>query len=223
MDKKLMTSALTKYLLGFVLLGEMIFLPAGTLKFAQGWLFMAVLFVPMLIMGVVMAAKSPELLRKRLNGKEEKGTQKAVVAASGLMFAAAFAAAGLSYRFGWLRLPMGASIAAAVVFLAGYGMYAEVLRENAYLSRTVEVQRGQKVIDTGLYGVIRHPMYTATILMFLAAPLVMGSVVSFIICLAYPVIITARLKNEEKVLEEGLEGYREYKKKVRYRLLPFIW
>lgn len=223
MDKKLMTSALTKYLLGFVLLGEMIFLPAGTLKFAQGWLFMAVLFVPMLIMGVVMAVKSPELLRKRLNGKEEKGTQKAVVAASGLMFAAAFAAAGLSYRFGWLRLPMGASIAAAVVFLAGYGMYAEVLRENAYLSRTVEVQRGQKVIDTGLYGVIRHPMYTATILMFLAAPLVMGSVVSFIICLAYPVIITARLKNEEKVLEDGLEGYREYKKKVRYRLLPFIW
>ena len=223
MDKKLMTSALTKYLLGFVLLGEMIFLPAGTLKFAQGWLFMAVLFVPMLIMGVVMAVKSPELLRKRLNGKEEKGTQKAVVAASGLMFAAAFTAAGLSYRFGWLRLPMGASIAAAVVFLAGYGMYAEVLRENAYLSRTVEVQRGQKVIDTGLYGVIRHPMYTATILMFLAAPLVMGSVVSFIICLAYPVIITARLKNEEKVLEDGLEGYREYKKKVRYRLLPFIW
>ena len=223
MDKKLMTSALTKYLLGFVLLGEMIFLPAGTLKFAQGWLFMAVLFVPMLIMGVVMAVKSPELLRKRLNGKEEKGTQKAVVAASGLMFAAAFAAAGLSYRFGWLRLPMGASIAAAVVFLAGYGMYAEVLRENAYLSRTVEIQRGQKVIDTGLYSVIRHPMYTATILMFLAAPLVMGSVVSFIICLAYPVIITARLKNEEKVLEDGLEGYREYKKKVRYRLLPFIW
>lgn len=223
MDKKLMTSALTKYLLGFVLLGGMIFLPAGTLKFAQGWLFMAVLFVPMLIMGVVMAVKSPELLRKRLNGKEEKGTQKAVVAASGLMFAAAFAAAGLSYRFGWLRLPMGASIAAAVVFLAGYGMYAEVLRENAYLSRTVEVQRGQKVIDTGLYGVIRHPMYTATILMFLAAPLVMGSVVSFIICLAYPAIITARLKNEEKVLEEGLEGYNEYKKKVRYRLLPFIW
>ncbi len=223
MDKKLMTSALTKYLMGAVLLGEMIFLPAGTLRFAQGWLFMAVLFVPMLIMGVVMAVKSPELLRKRLNGKEEKGTQKAVVAASGLMFAAAFAAAGLSYRFGWLRLPMGASIAAAVVFLAGYGMYAEVLRENAYLSRTVEVQRGQKVIDTGLYGVIRHPMYTATILMFLAAPLVMGSVVSFIICLVYPVIITARLKNEEKVLEEGLEGYREYKKKVRYRLLPFIW
>ena len=223
MDKKLMKSALTKYLLGFVLLGEMIFLPAGTLKFAQGWLFMAVLFVPMLIMGVVMAVKSPELLRKRLNGKEEKGTQKAVVAASGLMFAAAFAAAGLSYRFGWLRLPMGASIAAAVVFLAGYGMYAEVLRENAYLSRTVEIQRGQKVIDTGLYSVIRHPMYTATILMFLAAPLVMGSVVSFIICLAYPVIITARLKNEEKVLEDGLEGYREYKKKVRYRLLPFIW
>ena len=154
---------------------------------------------------------------------EEKGTQKAVVAASGLMFAAAFVLAGLSYRFGWLRLPMGASIAAAVVFLAGYGMYAEVLRENAYLSRTVEVQRGQKVIDTGLYGVIRHPMYTATILVFLAAPLVMGSVVSFIICLAYPVIITARLKNEEKVLEEGLDGYREYKKKVRYRLLPFIW
>ena len=223
MNRKLLLNAVVKYLGGLVILGLLIFLPAGTLKFEQGLLFMAVLFIHMLIMGLVMAVKDPELLEKRLNGKEKENTQKAVVALSALMFAGAFVMAGLSYRFGWLRLGFGGRIAAAVVFLAGYAMYGEVLRENAYLSRTIEVQEGQQVVDTGLYGVIRHPMYTATILMFMAAPLVLGSWISFVICLIYPAAIAARIGNEEKVLEEGLKGYTEYKQKVRYRLVPFIW
>lgn len=223
MDRKLMMSAVTKFLIGLVILGLLIFLPAGTLAFAQGWIFMAVLFVPMFIIGVVLALKSPELLRKRLNSKEQETTQKGVVISSMLMFLGGFITAGLSFRFGWLRLPMWVSITAAVIFLIGYAMYAEVLRENEYLSRTVEVQEEQKVIDTGLYGVIRHPMYTATILMFCSAPLVLGSVISFVIFLAYPVIIVTRIGNEEEVLENGLKGYSDYKKKVKYRLLPFVW
>lgn len=223
MDRKLMMSAVTKFLIGLVILGLLIFLPAGTMAFAQGWIFMAVLFVPMFIIGVVLALKSPELLRKRLNSKEQETTQKGVVISSMLMFLGGFITAGLSFRFGWLRLPMWVSITAAVIFLIGYAMYAEVLRENEYLSRTVEVQEEQKVIDTGLYGVIRHPMYTATILMFCSAPLVLGSVISFVIFLAYPVIIVTRIGNEEKVLEQGLKGYSDYKKKVRYRLLPLVW
>lgn len=218
-----MISAVTKFLAGLVLLALLIFLPAGTLAFTQGWIFMAVLFLPMLIIGIVLALKSPELLRKRLNSKEQENTQKGVVISSLLMFLGGFITAGLSFRFGWLRLPMWVSITAAVIFLIGYAMYAEVLRENEYLSRTVEVQEEQKVIDTGLYGVIRHPMYTATILMFCSAPLVLGSVISFVIFLAYPVIIVTRIGNEEKVLEKGLKGYADYKKKVKYRLLPFIW
>ena len=223
MNKNLLISALTKYLMGLILLAVLIFIPAGTLRFAQGWLFMAVLFVPMAMIGVVLALKSPELLRKRLNNKEQENTQKGVVAASLLMFLAGFVTAGLSFRFGWLVLPKWVSIAAAVVFLIGYAMYAEVLRENEYLSRTVEVQEEQKVIDTGLYGVVRHPMYTSTILMFCFAPLVLGSVISFVIFLVYPVIIVARIGNEEKVLEQGLKGYTDYKKKVKFRLMPFIW
>ena len=223
MDRKLMISAVTKFLAGLVLLALLIFLPAGTLAFAQGWIFMAVLFIPMFIIGVVLALKSPELLRKRLNSKEQENTQKGVVISSLLMFLAGFITAGLSFRFGWLRLPMWVSVTAAVIFLIGYAMYAEVLRENEYLSRTVEVQQEQEVIDTGLYGVIRHPMYTATILMFCSAPLVLGSVVSFVIFLAYPVIIVTRIGNEEKVLEQGLKGYSDYKKKVKYRLMPFVW
>lgn len=223
MDRKLMISAVTKFLAGLVMLAMLIFLPAGTLAFTQGWLFMAVLFLPMLMIGIVLALKSPELLRKRLNSKEQENTQKGVVISSLLMFLAGFITAGLSFRFGWLRLPMWVSVTAAVIFLIGYAMYAEVLRENEYLSRTVEVQEEQKVIDTGLYGVIRHPMYTATILMFCFAPLVLGSVISFVIFLAYPVIIVTRIGNEEKVLEQGLKGYTDYKKKVKYRLLPFIW
>ena len=218
-----MISAVTKFLAGLVMLALLIFLPAGTLAFTQGWIFMAVLFLPMLMIGIVLALKSPELLRKRLNSKEQENTQKGVVISSLLMFLAGFITAGLSFRFGWLRLPMWVSVTAAVVFLIGYAMYAEVLRENEYLSRTVEVQEKQKVIDTGLYGVIRHPMYTATILMFCFAPLVLGSVISFVIFLAYPVIIVTRIGNEEKVLENGLKGYTDYKKKVKYRLLPFIW
>ena len=223
MNKKLLISALTKYLMGLILLAVLIFLPAGTLRFAQGWLFMAVLFVPMAVISVVLALKSPELLRKRLNNKEQENTQKGVVAASLLMFLAGFETAGLSFRFGWLVLPKWVSIAASVIFLIGYAMYAEVLRENEYLSRTVEVQEEQKVIDTGLYGVVRHPMYTSTILMFCFAPLVLGSVISFVIFLVYPVIIAARIGNEEKVLEQGLKGYTDYKKKVKFRLMPFIW
>ncbi len=218
-----MISAVTKFLAGLVMLALLIFLPAGTLAFTQGWIFMAVLFLPMLMIGIVLALKSPELLRKRLNSKEQENTQKGVVISSLLMFLVGFITAGLSFRFGWLRLPMWVSVTAAVVFLIGYAMYAEVLRENEYLSRTVEVQEEQKVIDTGLYGVIRHPMYTATILMFCFAPLVLGSVISFVIFLAYPVIIVTRIGNEEKVLENGLKGYTDYKKKVKYRLLPFIW
>ena len=218
-----MISAVTKFLAGLVMLALLIFLPAGTLAFTQGWIFMAVLFLPMLMIGIVLALKSPELLRKRLNSKEQENTQKGVVISSLLMFLGGFITAGLSFRFGWLRLPMWVSVTAAVIFLIGYAMYAEVLRENEYLSRTVEVQEEQKVIDTGLYGVIRHPMYTATILMFCFAPLVLGSVISFVIFLAYPVIIVTRIGNEEKVLENGLKGYTDYKKKVKYRLMPFVW
>lgn len=223
MDMKLVKSALVKYLAGAVILGLLIFWPAGTLNYAQGWLFMASLFVPMLIMGIVLALKAPELLRKRLNNKEQEKTQQSVVKLSGLMFVAGFVVSGLGFRFDWYILPFGVSVGAAVVFLLGYAMYAEVLRENAYLSRTVEVQQEQKVIDTGLYGVIRHPMYTATILMFLSVSLILGSLIGLVIFLAYPVIIVMRIGNEEKVLEEGLDGYRYYKQRVRYRLIPFIW
>ena len=221
--KKLLISALTKFLAGLVLMGLVLFLPAGTWNFFNGWLFLTLLFVPMLFLGVVLFLKAPELLEKRLQSKEKENTQKGVVAASGLMFIGAFVLAGLDFRFGWTKVPMWLVIAAAVVLLASYAMYAEVMRENAYLSRTVEVQENQKVIDTGLYGIIRHPMYTATIFLFLAIPLVLGSWISFAIMLLYPVAIVARIGNEEKVLEEGLQGYKDYKKKVKYRLLLFIW
>lgn len=221
--KKLLISASTKFLAGLILMGLVLFLPAGTWNFFNGWLFLALLFIPMLFLGVALFLKAPELLEKRLQSKEKENTQKGVVAASGLMFIGAFVLAGLDFRFGWTKVPMWLVIAAAVVLLASYAMYAEVMRENAYLSRTVEVQENQKVIDTGLYGVIRHPMYTATIFLFLAIPLVLGSWISFAIMLLYPVAIVARIGNEEKVLEEGLQGYTEYKKKVKYRLLPFVW
>lgn len=221
--KKLLISALTKFLAGLILMGLVLFLPAGTWDFLNGWLFLALLFVPMLFLGVALFLKAPALLEKRLQSKEKENTQKGVVAASGLMFIGAFVLAGLDFRFGWTKVPMWLVMAAAVILLASYAMYAEVMRENAYLSRTVEVQENQKVIDTGLYGVIRHPMYTATIFLFLAIPLVLGSWISFIIMLLYPVAIIARIGNEEKVLEEGLQGYSEYKKKVKYRLLPFVW
>ena len=223
MDRKLFIQALTKFSAGLLAFGVLLFLPAGTFRYPQGWLLTGILFVPMFAAGLVMMKKNPDLLRKRLQAKEEESEQKAVILFSGIMFLAAFVAAGLSFRFGWGMLPFGVSIAAALVFLAAYVLYAEVLRENTYLSRTVEVQENQKVIDTGLYGIVRHPMYMATVILFLAMPLVLGSVLSFLIMLCYIPIIVKRIGNEEQVLEKGLPGYREYKKKVRYRLIPGIW
>jgi len=221
--KKLFIGAIIKFFAGVILVGLLIFLPAGTLRFFNGLLLMGILFIPMFFAGIVMMLKNPSLLKSRLDAKESSREQSLVVKLSGLMFAAGFAAAGLGFRFGWYMLPPAVSAAAAVVFLIAYILYAEVLRENRYLSRTIEVQNGQKVIDTGLYGIVRHPMYSATLLLFLSIPLVLGSVFSFIIFLAYPFIIAKRIKHEEIFLEKELPGYREYKQKVRYRLIPFIW
>ena len=223
MSAKLLFQAIVKFLLGVVLVGFFIFLPAGTLSFFNGWLLMGILFIPMLLAGLVMLCKSPELLKKRLNAKEKQREQNLVVKLSGLMFIVGFIVAGLDYRFQWLVLPKPISFIAAAIFLVGYILYAEVLRENAYLSRTIEVQEGQKVIDTGLYGVVRHPMYGATLLLFLAMPLVLGSIYALLVFLAYPVLIAVRIKNEEKVLEKELTGYAEYKQKVKHRLIPFRW
>lgn len=223
MNKQLFFRAVTKFLGGFLVLALLVFLPAWTLRYWQGWLLLAILFVPMLIVGAVLLVKSPALLEKRLNAKEEQSEQKAVLALSGLMFLAAFVLAGLNYHFGWFVLPAWVSIAAAVVFLGGYALYAEVMRENAYLSRTVEVQEDQKVIDTGLYGVVRHPMYLSTLLLFLSMPLVLGSLFSFGVMLFYIPLIAKRIKNEEQVLLEGLPGYADYRKKVKYKVIPFLW
>ena len=223
MDSKLFFQAIAKFFMGLILVGALIFLPAGTFSYTQGWLLMGILFVPMFIAGFFMMAKNPELLRKRLNAREEQGEQKAVILLSGIMFLAAFILAGLNFRFGWIVLPSWVSWAAAGIFILAYALYAEVLRENAYLSRTIEVQEGQKVIDTGLYGVVRHPMYMTTLLLFLSMPLVLGSLISFFITLLYIPIIAKRIRNEEKVLEDGLEGYTDYKKRIRYKVIPFIW
>ena len=223
MDSKLFFQAIAKFFMGLILVGALIFLPAGTFSYTQGWLLMGILFFPMFIAGFVMMAKNPELLRKRLDAKEEQGEQKIVILLSGIMFLAAFILAGLNFRFGWIVLPSWVSWAAAGIFIFAYALYAEVLRENAYLSRTIEVQEGQKVIDTGLYGVVRHPMYMTTLLLFLSMPLVLGSLISFFITLLYIPIIAKRIRNEEKVLEEGLEGYIDYKKRIRYKVIPFIW
>lgn len=223
MTVKLFISAITKFLLGVILVGLLLFLPAGTLNWFGGWLFMAILFIPMFCAGVVMMIKNPGLLASRLDAKEKRGKQSIVVKLSGLMFLCGFIVAGLGVRFDWYRLPTPVCIGGAVVFIVAYMLYAEVLRENTYLSRTIEVQEGQKVIDTGLYGIVRHPMYSVTLLLFLSMPIVLGSVWAFLIFLVYPFIIAARLKDEEKFLEEELEGYREYKQKVKYRLIPFIW
>ncbi len=219
----LIISALIKYIIGAVAVGALVFLPAWTLNYPYGWLFMALLFIPMLIMGAVMAWRTPDLLRKRLDGKEKEKAQKGVVALSGLMFPAGFVVSALDFRFGWSSVPMWPVVVASVLFLVGYGMYAEVMRENAYLSRTVEVQEGQQVISTGLYGVVRHPMYLATLFMFLPLPLILGSFWGLIPFALYPAVIVIRILNEEKVLREGLRGYEEYTKKVKYRLVPFIW
>lgn len=220
---KLLINGLTKFLCGGVLIGALLFLPAGTLRYPNGWLLVGLLFIPMLILGVVLFLKAPELLQKRLNHKEKEDTQKGVVAFSALMFLAAFIIAGLDFRFGWSHVPGWVVAVAAVLQLAAYGMYAEVMRENTYLSRTVEVQEGQQVVDTGLYGVVRHPMYSATVVLFLAMAVVLGSWFALIVMLSYPAVIVLRIRNEEQVLEEGLPGYRDYKQKVKYRLIPYIW
>ena len=220
---KLLAQGLLKMLSGMLIVGLVLFLPAGSWNYFNGWLFCGLLFLPMLVLGALLLWKAPALLEKRLNTKEQEKTQMAVVAVSSLLFLAAFVAAGLDFRFGWTHVPIWLVCLAAVLQLAAYGLYAEVMRENAWLSRTVEVQENQKVIDTGLYGIVRHPMYTSTVLLFLAMPLVLGSWVSFAIMLLYPVVIVFRIRNEEQVLETGLAGYREYKQRVRCRLLPFIW
>ncbi len=223
MTIKLFIGAIIKFLLGVALVGLLIFLPAGTFSFFNGWLLMGVLFVPMFLAGIVMMFKNPDLLKSRLNAKEKQQEQGLVVKMSGCMFLAGFIVAGLGVRFGWYCLPKGVAIGAAVLFVGAYILYAEVLRENTYLSRTIQVQENQKVIDTGLYSVVRHPMYSSTVILFLAMPIVLGSVYSFLIFLVYPFIIAKRIKHEEKFLEEELEGYLEYKQKVKYRLIPFIW
>lgn len=223
MDWKLFGRAMPRFLGGVALMGALLFVPAGTLRWWQGWLLMGILFIPMFGAGLVMLHRSPELLKKRLNAREEQGEQRRVILLSGLMFLAAFVVAGLNFRFGWIVLPAAASWAAAGVFLAGYALYAEVLRENEWLSRTVEVQENQRVVDTGLYGVVRHPMYMSTLLLFLAMPLVLGSPISLGIMLAYIPIIARRIRNEEQVLERGLAGYAEYRRRVRHKVIPFIW
>ena len=223
MDKRLLTQSLTKFLLGVAVIGLLLFLSAGSLLYWQGWLLMGILFIPMFCAGLVMLAKNPELLRKRLNAKEEENEQKTVVRFSGLLFIVAFVVAGLNWRFGWCVLPDWIVWVSAGLFLVCYLLYAEVLRENTYLSRTIEVQENQKVIDTGLYGIVRHPMYMATTVLFLAMPLVLASPFSFLIMLLYIPLIAKRIKNEEMVLEDGLAGYKEYKQKVKYKVIPFIW
>lgn len=223
MTVKLFLSAIVKFALGVLLVGALLFLPAGTFAYSGGWLLMGILFIPMFAAGLVMMVKNPSLLAARLNAKETQREQNVVVKLSGLMFIVGFAVAGLGVRYDWYILPPLVSWIAAAVFLLGYVMYAEVLRENTYLSRTIEVQEGQRVIDTGLYGVIRHPMYSATLLLFLAMPLVMGSLYALLVFLVYPVLIAFRIRHEETFLEQELEGYREYKQRVRYRLIPFVW
>lgn len=223
MNGKLFCQAIAKFFIGLLLVGALLFVPAGTFDYWQAWLLLGILFVPMVCAGVVMMLKNPELLQKRLQIKEQEPAQRQVVAFSGVIFFAAFAVAGLNVRFGWYLLPAWVCWAAAGMFLIAYGLYAEVLRENTYLSRTVEIQENQKVIDTGLYGLVRHPMYMATLLLFFCMPLVLGSIFSFLILLLYLPVICKRIHNEEKVLERGLAGYRDYKSRVRYRLLPYIW
>ena len=220
---KLLIEALTKYICGFLLVGLLIFLPAGTFCYTYGWLFMGLLFVPMLIAGFVMLYKSPAFLKKRLDTKEKQQTQKGVVAVSGLMFIVGFVVAGLDFRFGWSAMPAWVVITASVLFLVAYALYAEVMGENAYLSRTIKVEEGQTVVDTGLYGVVRHPMYAVTILLFLMIPLILGSWYALIVFAFYPAIIIMRLKDEEDLLTRELPGYAAYKQKVKYRIIPFVW
>ena len=220
---KLLLNALVKFTCGLLMVGLLIFLPAGTLAYGKGWLLIGLLFVPMLIAGFVMLFKKPDFLAKRLDVKEKQATQKGVVAFSGLMFIGGFVVAGLDFRFGWSRMPESVTVIASVLFLLAYALYAEVMRENAYLSRTIKVEEGQKVVDTGLYGIVRHPMYMATILLFLMMPIILGSWYALIVFACYPAIIIVRLKDEEELLTRELSGYAAYKQKVKYRILPFVW
>ena len=223
MDTKLFFQAISKFLIGLVIICILLFIPAGTINYPNGWLFIALLFIPMFFAGIIMLFKSPGLLRRRLNAKEEEDEQKTVILLSGIIFLLAFILAGLNFKFGWFKLPTIVIIIASVIFLLAYIMYAEVLRENEYLSRTVEVSENQKVVDSGLYGIVRHPMYTSTIFLFLSMPLVLDSIFSFVVMLVYPIIIIFRIRNEEKVLENELIGYKEYKEKVKYKLVPYLW
>ena len=223
MKAKLVLSALVKYLAGLIMVGTMLFLPAGTLRYPGGWLFITLLFVPMLFLGLILLVKAPELLAKRLNAREKESEQRAVVALSFLMFVGGFVVAALDFRFGWSEFPVWLTVFASILLLVSYGLYGEVMRENAYLSRTIEVQEGQRVVDTGLYGVVRHPMYAVTTLLFLSIPLVLGSWYAFIIFLLYPMLLVKRIRNEEKILLEDLPGYAEYRNKVKYRMIPFVW
>lgn len=223
MSINLFFQAIIKFLFGVVIIGLLLFIPAGTINYWNAWLFMGLLFIPMFIVGIIMMIKNPDLLRKRLNAKENEKTQKIVIAISGIMFILGFVCAGLNFRYSWITLPNIVIIISSIVFVIAYILYGEVLRENAYLSRTIEVQKNQKVIDTGLYGIVRHPMYAVTILLFLSIPLILGSIISFFVFLIYPIIIAKRIKNEEEVLEKNLKGYKEYKNKVKYKMIPFIW
>ena len=223
MNASLFFQAIIKFLAGILLVGLLVFLPAGTLNFFNGWILMAVLFIPMFIAGIIMMLKSPDLLKKRLSAKEKQKEQDLVVKLSGLMFIATFIIAGLTHRFGWYTLDNSVVLLGTILFLLAYALYAEVLRENAFLSRTIEIQENQTVVDTGLYALVRHPMYMATVILFLAIPLILGSVFSFAIMLIYPFLIAKRIKNEEELLEKELKGYKEYKEKVKYKLIPFVW
>ncbi len=223
MDIKLFFKALTKYFFGVILVGILLFVPAGTFDYWNAWLFMGLLFIPMFIVGIILMIKNPKLLKSRLDVKEKENDQKIVILLSGLMFLLGFIIAGLDYRFSWITISNVVVIVASILFLVSYVLYAEVLRENSYLSRTIKVDKDQKVVDTGLYSIVRHPMYFTTLILFLAMPLILGSIISFIIFLMYPFIISKRIKNEEEILEKELDGYKEYKKKVKYRLIPFIW
>ena len=223
MNKKLFSQAITKFLLGLIIVGALLFIPANSLSYWNGWLFLSLLFIPMFIAGIILMIKNPQLLEKRLNAREKENEQKQVIAFSGLMFLSGFIVAGLNYRFQWNELPNIIILISSILFIISYIIYAEVLRENTYLSRTIEVQENQKVIDTGLYGIVRHPMYAVTIILFLTIPLILGSIFSFIIFLMYPIIIVKRILNEEQVLEKELKGYSEYKEKVKFRIIPFIW
>ena len=223
MDIKLFFKAMTKYFLGIILVSALLFIPAGTFNYWNAWLFMGILFIPMFIAGIILMIKNPMLLKSRLDVKEKEKEQKQVILYSGLMFLLGFIIAGLNYRFSWITISTTVVLIASILFIISYILYAEILRENTYLTRTIKVQKNQKVVDTGFYGIVRHPMYSITIILFLTMPLILGSIISFVIFLIYPLIISKRIKNEEEVLERELEGYKEYKKKVKYQLIPFIW